>query len=162
MAQTKPARRPQPTPDEQHVLDHLTLRLIAPHEAARYAALMCAEHYLKSDRVVGEHLRYVATYHGQWLALATWCAPALHLKARDAYIGWPEELRRRRLALLANNARLCVLPDCHYPNLISRMMKLMLGRLAADWRAAFRGRGSSRGCGSGCAARAKRARKSSI
>jgi hypothetical protein len=24
MAKTKPARRPQPTPDEQHVLEHLT------------------------------------------------------------------------------------------------------------------------------------------
>jgi len=137
MAQTKPARFRPPTLDEQHVLEHLTLRLIEPHEAARYATLMCAEHYLKSDRVVGEHLRYVVTYRGQWLALATWCAPALHLKARDAYIGWPEELRRRRLALLANNARLCVLPDCHYPNLISRMMKLMLGRLSADWQAAW-------------------------
>jgi hypothetical protein len=71
---------------------------------------MVAHHYLQSDRVVGEHLRYVVTYHGQWLALATWCAPALHLKARDAYIGWSEEQRRRRLALLANNARLAIIP----------------------------------------------------
>ena len=34
---------------------------------------MVAHHYLQSDRVVGEHLRPVVTYHGQWLALATWC-----------------------------------------------------------------------------------------
>jgi hypothetical protein len=85
--------------------------------------------------VVGEHLRYVATYKGQWLALATWSAPALHLKPRDAFIGWIEEQRRIRLPLIANNSRLLVLPDCHHPNLISRFMKRMLERLSADWQA---------------------------
>lgn len=124
----------QPTPDEQHVLEHLTVRPIHPHEIAHYDQLIVEHHYLKNAHVVGEHLRYVATYQGQWLALATWCAPALHLKARDAFIGWSEEQRRRRLALVVNNARLLVLPECHYPNLISRFMKLMLGRLSADWQ----------------------------
>ena len=65
------------------------------------------------------------------------CAPALHLKARDGFIGWSEEQRRRRLSLIANHARLCVLPDCHYPNLVSRLMKLLLGQLAADWQATW-------------------------
>jgi hypothetical protein len=137
MAKTNSARFRRPTADEQHVLEHLTLRLVQPHEVPRYDALLTAEHYLKSARVVGEHLRYVATYRGQWLALATWCAPALHLKARDQFIGWTEEQRRRRLALVVNNARLCVLPGCHYPNLLSRLMKLMLGRLSTDWQAAW-------------------------
>jgi hypothetical protein len=61
--------------------------------------------------------------------------PTWHLKARDAFIGWSDEQRRTRLPLLANNARLLVLPDCHFPNLISRFMKLMLARLSADWQA---------------------------
>ena len=30
----------RPAPDEQHVLEHLTVRLIAPHERPRYQALM--------------------------------------------------------------------------------------------------------------------------
>jgi predicted transposase YbfD/YdcC len=130
----QPSRHRQPTPDEQHVLEHLTVRPIQPHEVARYDPLIVEHHYLHSAHVVGEHLRYVATYQGQWLALATWCAPAFHLKARDAFIGWSEEQRRRRLALVVNNARLLVLPACHYPNLISRFMKLMLGRLNDDWQ----------------------------
>lgn len=137
MSNKIPARFRRPTPDEQHVLEHLTLRLVQPHEDRRYDALIAAEHYLKNARVVGKHLRYVAMYRGHWLALATWSAPALHLKARDAFIGWSEEQRRRRLALVVNNTRLCVLPACHYPNLISRVMKLMLGRLSADWQAAW-------------------------
>src|SRR5207244_9765745 len=78
--------------------------------------------------------RCVATHKGQWLGLATWSAAALHLKARDAFIGWTEEQRRTRLPLVVNNSRLLVLPQCHYPNLISRFMKLMLGRLSDNWQ----------------------------
>lgn len=137
MSNKTPARFRRLTTDEQHVLEHLTLRLVRPEEVPRYDALIATEHYLKNARVVGEHLRYVATYRGQWLALATWSAPALHLKARDTFIGWSQEQRRRRLALVVNNSRLCVLPACHYPNLISRVMKRMLGRLSADWQAAW-------------------------
>jgi Domain of unknown function (DUF4338) len=64
-------------------------------------------------------------------------APALHLKARDAFIGWSEEQRRRRLALVVDNSRLCVLPDGPHPNLVSRVMKLMPGRLSTGWQAAW-------------------------
>jgi hypothetical protein len=132
MKNEKPYRRPSQS--EQHVLEHLTVRLVQPHEQERCDQLIVQHHYLKSAHLVGEQLRYVVTYQGQWLALAAWCAPVWHLKARDAFIGWDDEQRRTRLPLLANNARLLVLPDCHGPNLISRFMKLMLARLSDDWQ----------------------------
>ena len=133
--QSNAPRHRQPTADEQHVLAHLSVRPIEPHEAGRFDQFIVQHHYLKRSELVGEHLRYVATYQDQWLALAAWCAPVWHLKARDAFIGWTDAQRRTRLPLLANNARLLVLPDCHHPNLISRFMKLMLARLSADWQA---------------------------
>lgn len=133
----KKARYRQPTEDEQHVLDHLHVQLVGPEQLAEFDQWMVKDHYLKSSAVVGEHLRYRATYRGQWLALATWSAPALHLKARDQFIHWTEEQRRQRLALIANNSRLLILPDCHYPNLASRFMKAMLQRLSQDWQAAW-------------------------
>lgn len=128
------ARFRTPTPDEQQVLIHLEVRPVRPDEVARFDQLLDAHHYLQSAQLVGEHLRYVAVYRGQWLALAAWHAPALHLKARDGFIGWNEEQRRTRLPLVVNNARLLVLPDGQCPNLISRFMKLMLARLSADWQ----------------------------
>ena len=128
----------QPTVDEQHVLEVMTVRLVKSEEVERFDRLIVQEHYLHNAQLVGEHLRYVVTWKGQWLALASWSAPALHLKARDHFIGWSQEQRRKRLALLANNSRLLVLPDCHYPNLVSRFMKLMLGRLSRDWEAAWK------------------------
>lgn len=134
MKRTAAARFRQPTVDEQEILIHLVVAPISPDEVDRFDQLLTQHHYLKEAQLVGEHLRYVATYRGQWLALAAWSAAALHIKARDQFIGWRDEQRRRRLPLLANNSRLLVLPQCQCPNLISRFMKLMLGRLAADWQ----------------------------
>jgi len=45
-----------------------------------------------------------------------------------------DEQRGRRLPLLANNARLLGLPGREAPNLMSRFMSGMLGRLSADWQ----------------------------
>ena len=43
-------------------------------------------------------------------------------------------LRRRRLALVVNNARYLLIPHRTAPNLGSRVLKLALGRLSADWQ----------------------------
>jgi hypothetical protein len=120
--------------DEQNILDQLQVRLLkSPKDTTRCDELLVEHHCLHDATLVGEQLRYVATYKGQWLGLATWSAAAFHIKDRDQFIGWNHEQCRRRRALLANNSRLLVLPECHSPNLISRFMKLMLGRLSQDW-----------------------------
>jgi len=138
MQKTK-VRFRRPTPDEQTVLRELTIKvLVRPEDMAHCDELLIAHHYLHSANLVGEHLRYAVIWKGRWLGIATWSAAALHLKARDRFIGWTEEQRRERLPLLVNNSRLCVLPDYHYPNLVSRFMKLMLGRLSADWQSRWK------------------------
>ena len=129
------SKRPRLSANEQEVLDQLQVRLLSsPRDKARCDQLIVEHHYLKDATLVGEQLRYVASYQGQWLALATWSGAAFHLKARDEFIGWDFEQCRRRRYLLANNSRLLVLPGCQCPNLISRFMKLLLARLSADWQ----------------------------
>lgn len=134
---SKPKFR-RPEPDEQQILDHVTVRLVRPQERRRYDALIKEHHYLHSHQLVGEQLCYVAICNGQWLALSSWCAAARHLKARDAFIGWTAEQCRQRRALLANNARFLILPGQHLPNLASRVMKLVLERLSSDWQQQFK------------------------
>jgi hypothetical protein len=128
----------RPEADEQHILEQITVRPIGPQERPRYDALMREHHYLHSHQLVGQQLCYVATYHGEWLALASWCAAARHLKARDTFFGWTPEQCRRRRGLLANNARFLILPGRHLPNLASRAMKLVLQRLSRDWQQRFK------------------------
>lgn len=123
------------SPDEQHVLEQGSLRrLTSAQDIARCDAAIRQHHYLRGVTLVGEHLRYAFVYRGRWLAVATWSSAAFHLKDRDQFIGWSPEQCARRRRLLANNSRLLVMPDCHYPNLISRFMKLMLQRLSTDWQ----------------------------
>lgn len=128
------SKRRDLTAEEQHVLEHGHLRLLTSREdIARCDQVIIKHHYLHDATLVGEHLRYAFVYKGRWLAVAAWSSAAFHLKARDQFIAWTPEQCRRRLPLLANNSRLLVLPECHYPNLISRFMKLMLAQLSADW-----------------------------
>ncbi len=128
------AKRKELTDSEQHLLDHAhVLLLTRPDDRERCDELILEHHYLHDATLVGEQLRYALVYKGQWYAVATWGAAALHLKARDQFIGWTAEQCRTRRSLIANNTRLLVLPERHSPNLISRFMKLMLARLSADW-----------------------------
>jgi hypothetical protein len=130
----KPLRLPNAS--EQAVLDSLGIRLLTePEDKRRWDQLVIERHYLKSASLVGEQLRYVVEHQGQWLALLGWSAPALHLKAREAWIGWsPEQLRRRR-HFVAQNSRLVLLVDRHQlPNLATRALGLCCQRLSADWR----------------------------
>ena len=124
----------RPSADEQTVLLGIAPKLLVrPEDIAKCDQILIEGHYLHSAKLVGEQLRYAVIWKGQWLAVATWSAAALHLKPRDRFIGWSEEQRRQRLPLVVNNSRLYVLPECHYPNLVSRFMKLMLARLSSDW-----------------------------
>jgi hypothetical protein len=112
----------------------LTVRLIEFSEQDRWDELMCREHYLKNSRLVGEQLRYVAEYQGQWMALLGWSAPALHLQARDRWLGWSPEQRRLRRHFLAQNSRFLILGDRQqFPNLATRSLARCCARLSDDW-----------------------------
>jgi hypothetical protein len=130
----KRGKKKHVTADEQAVLDGVRLRLIEAEEQERFDALIVKEHYLNSAAWVGRRLFYVAEYEGKWLALLAWTTAAYRLKAREEWIGWSEVQRRRRLALVVNNSRFLILPEAHWPNLASRVMKQCVRRLSEDWR----------------------------
>lgn len=124
----------QTTDAEQALLRGITVRLIRPDERSRFDDVLIREHYLRNATLVGEQLRYVAEYQGRWLALLAWSAAAYHLKYRDLWLGWSAGQRTSRLPLIANNSRYWILKDAHVPNLATRVMKLCLDRLSADWQ----------------------------
>lgn len=124
--------------DEPELLQQLSARLIDPTERDRFDQLLEREHYLHNPIAVGAVLRYVVTAGDQWLALLTFCSPALHLKARDRWLHWPAREVAQRRHLLAQNSRFLVLAaPGRWPNLASRALKLVCDRLSADWQHAF-------------------------
>jgi hypothetical protein len=126
-------KRPVITDEQQCLIDGVQIRLIQPAERERFDQLIIDEHYLKNAQLVGEQLRYVAEYKGQWVGLMAWSAGAYKLKDREVWIGWTDKQKKRRLPLVANNSRFLILKAFHVPNLASRFIKLCLQRLSQDW-----------------------------
>ena len=124
-----------PDAEPPPLLDEVQVRLANPQELPRVQSLLRRHHYLGCLRAVGERLFYIAVdQRGQWVAVLIFCAAAKYLRHRDRCIGWTHEQRRRRLALVVNNARYLLIPHRTVPNLGSRVLKLSLARLSADWQ----------------------------
>lgn len=132
--------KPKRLPDEaQHQLLHeVRLHLAERTQWPRLHQLLDQHHYLGSLKPVGERLHYVATdASGHWVAILVFSAAAHHLRAREEWIGWSNEQRRRRLSLITNHCRFLLLPGYDVPNLGSRVLRLTLDRLSADWQAHY-------------------------
>jgi hypothetical protein len=123
--------------EEQELLERLEIQLVVEAgQRERWNQLVVEQHYLHNAALVGEQLRYVVSYQEQWLALLGWNAAAWHLKLREAWLGWSEEQRCRRLHFIAQNSRFLILAErARFPNLGTRAMKLCLDRLSLDWQA---------------------------
>ncbi len=120
---------------EEDLLKRVKVRLVSEERRGEFDFRLEQDHYLHSARLSGQTLRYVAEVDGEWVALLCFGAAALHLKAREQWMGWTPRQRARRLAFVVNNSRFLVLPRRQkYPNLASRVMGLCLRRLSADWQ----------------------------
>lgn len=120
-------------------LAQVQIRLLSTAKTkGRAGRLLAKHHYLGDVRAVGEQLFYAITaVDGDWLGVLVFCAASRRLRARDQWIGWTEEQRRRRLPLVVNNCRFLLLPHKTFPNLGSRSLRLTLDRLSADWQARY-------------------------
>jgi len=126
------------TPAESLLLEGVTVRLMEESERERFDQELIAKHYLKNANAVGCVLRYVAEYRGQWVALLVFSSSAFHIKLRDQWLHWrPRQVKERR-HLIAQNARFLVLAaPGQWPNLASRVLKLVCERLPSDWQQRF-------------------------
>ena len=104
-------------------------------EAALFRFLLQRYHYLGQRNCVGENLKYLARARdGRPLACLLFGSAAWKTAARDLWIGWNPEQRRRQLLQLANNTRFLVLPWVRVPHLASHLLGRVAARLSADWR----------------------------
>jgi hypothetical protein len=137
----KPKKPSFDRPSEAGPVDLKQVRVILlaePEERRRCQRLLRKHHYLGGLKAVGEQMCYAAVdASGNWLAVLLFSAAAKHLKHRDQWIRWTRAQRDRRLSLVVNNSRFLILPHAHVPNLGSRVLRLALERLSADWQARY-------------------------
>jgi hypothetical protein len=98
-----------------------------------FNSLMEEHHYLGYEQPVGEHLKYVVWALGRPIACAAWSSAPRHIGARDRYIGWSAEARRRNIRFLAYNTRFLILPWVKVEHLASHILGCMTARISADW-----------------------------
>ena len=99
--------------------------------------LIAREHPQGERRLVGRQLKYlVASKHG-WLGAVGFSASALRLEARDQWIGWTGEERRRHQDRVVNLSRFLIRSSVHCRNLASHVLGLCLRRLAEDFQGRY-------------------------
>ena len=118
-------------------VQEIILQPVQKREQKRFQSLMEAHHYLGALPKIGHTVWYVASFHGEWLALISFSAAAWKCAARDQWIGWGYRYQYDRLHLIANNSRFLILPEHHYPNLASRVLSLCERRISHDWQKRF-------------------------
>ena len=89
------------------ILGQVAVRLLEESERARFDELLEQEHYLKSARIGGRSLRYVAELNGQWIALLTFSGAAPNLKSREDLIGWSQTQKPAAWVLWSIIAVIC-------------------------------------------------------
>ena len=132
------ASAPQTTVDgTAGEFDPLQLRVVENQQESRqWTELIERHHYLKYRVPVGANLRYLVRSgqrEGVVLACLLWSSPAWKMAARDEWIGWSAEQRRRQLQLIVNNSRFLVLPWVHIQGLASKILAQSARQLPTDW-----------------------------
>jgi len=136
----RPRRLESPVPSPTDVpADVTTVRSLAlvlvttDMEHRLWTELMIGEHPRGVGPLVGCQVRYlIGSAHG-WLGAIGFGAAALHLAARDHWIGWTDGQRRSQLHRVIGLSRLLIRPSVRCQNLASHVLSLCLHRLAEDF-----------------------------
>jgi len=103
-------------------------------EEPLFNSLIQQHHYLGYEQPVGEQLKYLVKVRGQAIACLAWSSAPRHLGARDRFIGWEPQARRRNIRGIAYNSRYLILPWVEQvPHLASHILGQMAKRVPRDW-----------------------------
>jgi hypothetical protein len=139
-----PRRLSEPVPISENVPEQvgdvreLKLILVATEEHMRiWNEMMIQEHPRGAGPLVGRQLRYLIHSQHGWLGGLGFGAAALHLEARDKWIGWNLEQRRAHLHSVVSMSRFLIRPSVRCRNLGSRVLSMGMAALPLDFEKQF-------------------------
>lgn len=116
----------------------LSLTIVSDTELESLWDQLVAEyHYLGYRNLLGRRLKYLVFSGSCPLAALSWSAPARKLQARDRFIGWSVEQRKKFIDRVVNNSRFLIFPWIRVPHLASYILARNVRRLAPDWKNRF-------------------------
>ena len=129
-----PCWEPAPVACAASECEPLELALVeGPAESRRWREQVERYHYLGCRVPFGAHLRYWVRHRERELACLLWTSPAWKMQARDEWIGWNDEQRRRNLQSIVNNGRFLILPWVRVKGLASKILALSARQMPRDW-----------------------------
>jgi Domain of unknown function (DUF4338) len=135
---SRPAMEPAAIQCSAGECEPLELVLVeGPAESRRWRELVERYHYLGCRVPFGAHLRYWVRNYDRELACLLWTSPAWKMQARDAWIGWSDEQRRRNLQSIVNHGRFVILPWVRVKGLASKILALVARQMPRDWESHY-------------------------
>jgi hypothetical protein len=111
-------------------------RVTTADQRLLFRELVGRHHYLGSAVPYGAHLRYLISAtrpQRHVVACVQFSSAAWRMAARDAWIGWDDATRLRRLPEVVNNSRFLILPWISAQNLASTILSRVVRHVATDW-----------------------------
>jgi hypothetical protein len=135
---SQPHSEPEPVECAARECEPLELVLVEGEgESRRWREHVERYHYLGCRVPFGAHLRYWVRNRDRELACLLWTSPAWKMQARDVWIGWSEEQRKRNLQWIVTNGRFLILPWVRVKGLASKILALSARQMPHDWQTRY-------------------------
>jgi hypothetical protein len=103
----------------------------------QWKKLVATHHYLGYRPLCGAQLRYLIGCEHGYVGALGFSAAALHLRARDRWIGWSHAARQTHLRHVVANSRFVIARGVRVKNLASKVLAMAQKRLAKDWHEVY-------------------------
>ncbi|HED36890.1 MAG TPA: DUF4338 domain-containing protein [Ignavibacteria bacterium] len=100
---------------------------------ALFNSLISQYHYLGYAYPIGEYLKYIYFLDERPIACIALCSAPRHIKCRDQFIGWSQDIRKKNIQYIAYNTRFLILPWVKIYCLASRLLSRIVKIISADW-----------------------------
>lgn len=115
-------------------------RVTSADDRSLFRELVGRHHYLGYAVPYGAqlcYLIYATRPHRHVVACVQFSSAAWRMAPRDAWIGWDDATRSRRLPEVVNNSRFLILPWISVHNLASTILSRAVRQVATDWATTY-------------------------
>ena len=123
--------------DVSEIRELRLIRVETEEQMRIWNELMIQGHPRGAGPLVGRQLYYLVKSEHGWLGGVGFSSSALHLEARDRWIGWDWDTRRANLHHVVNMSRFLIRPGVSCNNLASRVLGMAVREFSGDFEARY-------------------------